>query len=154
MQAANGRADIGGGDFRAGNIDIEAARIDSTKYKDETRKTFKENSLFIGARTEAHSSIANAVNMASKKIHASNDGQTIDPGLTAGEAAGVVTDLIFNDTIGGSVSAAISDTHTESEQSSRAEKMNVIQGGNVRLKSTRGDIALNGMVVKLSLIHI
>ncbi|WP_148077209.1 hemagglutinin repeat-containing protein, partial [Comamonas sp. BIGb0124] len=148
VQAANGRADIGGGDLRAGNIDIEAARIDSTKYKDETRKTFKENSLFIGARTEAHSSIANAVNTASKKIHASNEGQTIDPGLTAGEAAGVVTDLIFNDTIGGSVSAAISDTHTESEQSSSAEKMNVIRGGNVRLKSTRGDIALNGMVVE------
>ncbi|KVO99010.1 hypothetical protein WJ82_24710 [Burkholderia ubonensis] len=148
---AGGAADIGGADIKAarqGQVSVSGKEVRTTKAVDETVQTHRGSETFVGVQLEGHSSIVNTINGATKLIQASRAGQSVDPGLTTLQAVGHVTDLAFNDTVGGSKSVTIKYTQTNETSRASSETVNHVQGGTVKIQSTGGDVTLAGVKVQ------
>ncbi|WP_080424010.1 C80 family cysteine peptidase [Burkholderia ubonensis] len=148
---AGGAADIGGADIKAarqGQVSVSGKEVRTTKAVDETVQTHRGSETFVGVQLEGHSSIVNTINGATKLIQASQAGQSVDPGLTTLQAVGHVTDLAFNDTVGGSKSVTIKYTQTNETSRASSETVNHVQGGTVKIQSTGGDVTLAGVKVQ------
>ncbi|OJB02805.1 hypothetical protein BGV48_18645 [Burkholderia ubonensis] len=149
--AAEEAVDIGGTDIQTlpqGRISVSGKSVRSTKAVDEMAQTHAGSETFVGIQLEVHSSVANVMNGVGSLIQASQSGQSVAPGLTTLQAVGHVTDLAFNDTLGGSVSATIKHTQTDSSLSQRRETVNHVRGGTIEIASTKDDIALAGVKVE------
>ncbi|TMU69408.1 hypothetical protein FGA82_30240, partial [Pseudomonas fluorescens] len=145
-----GTVDIGGAniqaikDGKAGDLNIIGSEVVSTKFEDEDVQTHSRKDLFVGVSGTGSSSIADTINHSTTLADKTKQGMTVDAGMTALQAAGDATNLIFNDT--GALSAKVGAKYTESSSSSRDVKDNInLLKGNIKITSTKGDIALVGV---------
>ncbi|MGE4799831.1 hemagglutinin repeat-containing protein [Yersinia hibernica] len=146
--------DIGGGNFSTeGALNIVADEVKSTKYEDEVITTSEETVSFYGVKGEAHSSLVDAFDKAGNLAEKSNDGQEINAGLTALETAGSASNLIFNDLLGGSVTAGFDTTTTSSSSTTKSENITNINAGNVSITSN-GDTTLKGVELSAESVAI
>jgi filamentous hemagglutinin len=128
-------------------LDITAGDITSTKFVDTSKHTFSREETFIGASHETHSSVANVVSNVNKTADKAADGMEVDGALTAGAQVGNITQVVFGDLAGTSMNYGVKNTQSKSESSTTAENINQI-GGNISLKTTKGDIVLNGVNIQ------
>ncbi|MHA3636571.1 two-partner secretion domain-containing protein [Yersinia enterocolitica] len=151
---ANGVVDIGGGDFSTeGALSIKADEVKSTKYEDEVKTTSEETVTFIGVKGEAHSSVLDAIDKAGNLINQDNEGKNVDAGLTAAEGLGSVSNLIFNDTVGGSVTVGYDSTTSSSSTTAKSENINNINAANVSIDSNN-DTTLKGVDLTADSVNI
>lgn len=145
----DGHVDIGGANLLAttdaSSISITTGELKTTKYVDKTEVTSHDNSTFIGVATEAHSAIADTVNHSNTLADKAAQGMTIDPGWAAAQAAGDATNMAMGDAVGGSVAATVRNVDTQTHSVSTSENINYINAGNISIKTTQGNIALNGV---------
>ncbi|MGM7912026.1 two-partner secretion domain-containing protein [Yersinia enterocolitica] len=142
---AGGVVDIGGGDFTTeGGLSIKADEVKSTKYEDEVKTTSEETTTFIGIKGEGHSSIVDAVDKAGNLIVKGEEGKNVDAGLTAAEVAGSLSNIAFNDLVGGSVTIGADTTTSSSSSSAKSENITNIKAGNVAIDSNK-DTTLKGV---------
>ncbi|WP_299733683.1 hemagglutinin repeat-containing protein [uncultured Endozoicomonas sp.] len=146
---AENTVDLGGTNIKGesdSQLAVRASDIETTKYVDTHEEEVIESSTFVGFKAEGHSAVVDAVNhskvLADKAL---KEGMEVDAGLTAAQAAGDVTNLIFGDIAGGSVSAAIETTVTERSSKQTSENTNTFSAGNISFTATGGDIALAGV---------
>lgn len=141
--------DLGGANVATtGALNVSADNIDTTKYVDEVSQEYSKKSTSIGVKVEGHSAIADAVNKYGELLEkGANEGNSTNAGMTALEVAGDISNVIFNDLAGGSVSAGIQHEKTTSKSSEHAENVNKIDAGSVNLQA-KNDINLNGVNIK------
>ncbi|MEN0108047.1 MAG: hemagglutinin repeat-containing protein, partial [Pseudomonas sp.] len=126
---------------------ISASEIKSTKFEDIHKQSFSRDETFIGVSHETHSSVLNVANNIQKTADKAADGMKIDPALTTMAEAGNVTQLLFGDTVGASLSIGVKHTKERNESEQKSENINQI-GGNISLTTTKGDIDLNGVNIQ------
>ena len=155
--SADNTLDIGGMDLTVGDdatANLSATDIISTKYEDVNKSATEVTETFIGIKGESHSAVIDAankhVNRAQKNI---NDDMEINAGMTAAEVGGDISNVVFNDIVGGSVSAGWSQNKEASGSETRSENINKIDGGTINLVSQK-DITLQGIEVKASEVNI
>ncbi|MDI2144896.1 hemagglutinin repeat-containing protein [Pseudomonas sp. ITA] len=144
--------DIGGADIqavkdgKAGDLSIVGSDVISTKYEDEDVQTHSRKELVVGVAATGSSSIADTVNHSTTLADKAKQGMTVDAGMTALQAVGDATNLVFNDT--GAISGKAGIKYTESTSSSRnvSENINTLKG-NIKITSTQGDIKLAGVAL-------
>ncbi|WP_227729120.1 two-partner secretion domain-containing protein [Yersinia proxima] len=142
---AGGVVDIGGGDFTTeGGLSIKADEVKSTKYEDEVKTTSEETTTFIGMKGEGHSSIADAVDKELNLAAKGNESKNVDAGLTAAEVAGSLSNIAFNDLLGGSVTIGADTTTSSSSSTAKSENITNITAGNVSIDSNK-DTTLKGV---------
>lgn len=145
----DGHVDIGGANLLAttdaSSIGITTGELKTTKYVDKTEVTSHDNSTFIGVATEAHSAIADTVNHSNTLADKAAQGMTIDPGWAAAQAAGDASNMAMGDAVGGSVAATVRNVDTQTHSVSTSENINYINAGNISIKTTQGNLALNGV---------
>nr|WP_246883870.1 C80 family cysteine peptidase [Pseudomonas koreensis] len=142
--------DIGGAniqavkDGKAGDLNIIGSEVVSTKFEDEDVQTHSRKDLFVGVSGTGSSSIADTVNHSVTLADKTQQGMTVDAGMTALQAVGDATNVVFNDT--GALSAKEGIKYTESTSSSRTVRDNInLLKGNIKITSTQGNIALVGV---------
>ncbi|MGC3030507.1 hemagglutinin repeat-containing protein, partial [Burkholderia sp. DN3021] len=147
--------DIGGADLRtdaaSGSIDIDGARVASTKYRDERDETHEDSSLFIGIKGEQHSSFKQLADDVMEQVQKQTSGQTKDAGtaaLQAGTYVGDALNIAFGDSYGASVNLAAEGQHTSSSKRSTAENLTQLSGSRINITSRTGDLNLNGVKVE------
>ncbi|MEI2455825.1 C80 family cysteine peptidase [Lysobacter firmicutimachus] len=153
---AGGTADLGGADIRAvkgegdnrvnGDISIVAADVKTTKYEDVDERSTQTKNTFAGLSSSVQSSVADTVGKSMTLANKTKEGMEVDPGLTALQAAGDATNLAFNDLAASSTKVGIRHEETTSKSSTRSENTSSIVG-NIKIKSTQGDIALSGVTL-------
>ncbi|WP_310648527.1 C80 family cysteine peptidase [Bordetella avium] len=147
-----GRLDLGGADINAdraqdtaahaGTLAISAQAIESTRYLDTASSQEESGGFFVGLKANARSSLLDVATHIGTTAQQGQQAE-VDPGLTALQAVGDVSNLVLNDTgevsasLGAELSYGRSDHHQQSENSH-------ILGGNLHLTSTQGDIELVG----------
>ncbi|WP_420808870.1 hemagglutinin repeat-containing protein [Bordetella avium] len=147
-----GRLDLGGADINAdraqdtaphaGTLAISAQAIESTRYLDTANSQEESGGFFVGLKANARSSLLDVATHIGTTAQQGQQAE-VDPGLTALQAVGDVSNLVLNDTgevsasLGAELSYGRSDHHQQSENSH-------ILGGNLHLTSTQGDIELVG----------
>lgn len=138
--------DVGGANITTpGTLAITADDIKTTKYVDKQAVTSEHTELFVGIKAEGHSSIVDAANKYGELgAKAAQDGNSTDAGMTTIQVAGDVSNLIFNDLAGGSVSFGANHSKTQSSGTQSSENVNKIDAGNVAMNA-RNDISLNGV---------
>ncbi|MEQ4780173.1 hemagglutinin repeat-containing protein, partial [Providencia huaxiensis] len=141
---AGDTVDIGGGDFESDSIKIEANELKSTKYEDTTSKTVTHEETFIGVKAEAHSDVIDAYDKIGNKIEQDKSGKEINAGLTTAEVAGEVTNVIFGDIAGTSVSVGKDKTSDTTQSTTSKENITTIKGNNIEI-NTKSDAELNGV---------
>lgn len=173
--SVGGTLDIGGADInineanKNASLDVTAGKIDSTKYEDVDKTSLNEFGFSIGVQTSAGSSIVDAVTNQGIKINKSVDanynkqltgvddrmeymsttdvgGAVGDVALTALSVAGDVLGIVQGDLASGKVTAGFDVSGGKLEKETRTENINKI-GGNIALKTTQGDINLNGVQI-------
>ncbi|MBW9352992.1 filamentous hemagglutinin N-terminal domain-containing protein [Citrobacter sp. EC_71] len=141
-------ADIGGADLSAGNdLSISAEEVTSTKYLNETKTSESHKESFMGISGEAHSTIADSIDKFGNLAEKAQDGQDINGGTTTAEVLGDVSNVLFNDLAGGSVSIGVKTTTNSATSSSSSENISNINAGNVKINS-KNDTTLNGVDIK------
>ncbi|KWA76063.1 hypothetical protein WL29_35685, partial [Burkholderia ubonensis] len=153
--------DIGGADLRtdmaSGTIDIDGARVASTKYQDEQIQTHEDNSLFIGVKGEQHSAVKQVVDDGMEQGQKQNGGQTKDAGtaaLQAGTYVGDALGVVFGDTYGGSVKLAAQGQHTSSASYRTADNVTQVSGNRINVTSRTGDLHLNGVNLQGAVVSL
>ncbi|AKQ61578.1 Filamentous hemagglutinin [Bordetella hinzii] len=146
--------DLGGADINAdraevpaanaGELDIRAARIESSKYLDTSEQHEESWSLFIGSKSNANSSILDVATHASVAAQQAAAGREIDPALMAAQVAGDVSNLLLNDTGELATGVGAEFNYNRSSRHRAAENTSKI-GGSIRLLTTQGDINLAGV---------
>ncbi|MGO1003811.1 two-partner secretion domain-containing protein [Lysobacter sp. CA196] len=149
-------ADVGGADIRAvkgegesrvnGDVSIVAADVKSTKFEDVDERSTQTKQTFAGLTTSIQSSVADTVGKSMTLANKAKEGMEIDPGLTALQAAGDATNLVFGDLAASSTKVGVKHEETTSKSSTRSENTSTI-AGNIKIKSTQGDIALTGVTL-------
>ena len=127
------------------SINITTGELKTTKYVDKTEKTSHDNSTFIGVATEAHSAVADTANHSKTLDDKAKEGMTVDPGWAAAQAAGDATNMAMGDAVGGSIAATVRNIDTRTQSVSTSENINYINAGNISIKTTQGNLALNGV---------
>ena len=143
--------DFGGADITTpGKLSMTADDIKTTKYVDRHDVKQSHEELFIGVKAEGHSSIADAANKYGELgTKATQDGKSTDAGMTALQVAGDVSNLVFNDLVGGSVSFGMNHSKTNSSSSNRAENISHIKAGEMALNA-KNDMTLNGVDIDVA----
>ncbi|WP_232487598.1 C80 family cysteine peptidase [Burkholderia ubonensis] len=147
--------DIGGADLRtdmaSGTLDIDGARVASTKYQDERAETHEDNSLFIGIKGEQHSAFKKVVDDVAEQVQKQTGGQTKDAGtaaLQAGTYVGDALNIAFGDSYGASVKLAAEGQHTSRASRSTVDNLTQVSGNRINLTSRTGDLNLAGVKVE------
>ena len=144
---AGNTADFGGADMTSnGQINITANEVKTTKYEDEDKSTYSKTETFVGVKGEAHSSLVDIAEKAIALKNDSDEGKTTDVGMTALQAAGDVSNLVFNDLIGASVTAGVETSHISQEATRTVENINHINAGSFSVKAA-GDIDMKGVEI-------
>ncbi|AMS17599.1 hypothetical protein A3218_26095 [Pseudomonas chlororaphis] len=147
-----GTVDIGGADIqavkdgKAGDLSIVGSDVISTKYEDEDVQTHSRKELFVGGSVTGSSSVADTVNHSTTLADKAKQGMTVDAGMTALQAAGDATNLIFNDIGAITAKRGIKITDSTSSSRSTSENINTLKG-NIKITSTQGDIKLAGVTL-------
>ena len=164
----DGVADLGGADINAGHklgsearaammpeevaawkaaaptLKITAKRIDTTKVQDIDQISHDHSETFIGYSYEAHSSLADVATDVGKLVHAAQEGKSVDPAKTLIQATSEGTQLLFGEVAGVSSSFGSRTTLLHEKSITTGDNVNYF-GGNLNLKTTDGDITLNGV---------
>lgn len=125
-------------------LDISAGEIKSSKFEDTSKTTNSYDAFFVGYSYEGHSSLLDVATNIGQTAEKAKAGMEVDPGLTTAAQVGNVTQVAFGELVGGSSTIGIRDYKDRSEERTTAENINQL-GGNISLKSTKGDIDLNGV---------
>ncbi|WP_067704189.1 hemagglutinin repeat-containing protein [Erwinia sp. ErVv1] len=146
---AGNTLDIGGVNLASGEnatINLSGENVISTKYEDVKQVDSEYSETFIGIKGEGHSSIVDVIDKYTNIVKADNEGKEIDAGRTAGQVAGDISNIIFNDTVGGSVSIGVSHDTESSSATTTSENINTISGGAVNITSGN-DTTLKGVQI-------
>ena len=150
-------ADIGGMDLtvsQSAAASIIAGDVQSTKYKDTHSKTDSYKETFVGLKAEGHSAVIDSVNKyANIADKSAREGMEVDALRTAGQVAGDISNVVFNDLAGGSVKVGWSEVSTQETQTSTSENTNVISGGQINIISEK-DVVLNGMELHAQQVNL
>lgn len=145
----DGHVDIGGasllGKGDASSINIATGELKTTKYVDRSEVTSHDNSTFIGVAVEGHSAIADTMNHEKTLEDKKAQGMTLDDGWVAAQRAGDATNMAMGDAVGGSVAATVRNIDTQTHSVSTSENITYLNASNINIKTTQGDIALNGV---------
>ena len=147
---SGGTVDIGGSDFTTGkDFNIEADKIDSTKFEDVHETKNDEFSLGVKVSNTTTSNIADTVNKGMQMEETLSSGKQLNEGLTAAQAAGSVSNMIFGD-LAGNTTAVTGNLSVKKETSKTTTEntTNIKSGGDINFKTTGGDITLNGVEMK------
>jgi len=140
-------ADIGGMDLTVSEnaaASIIAGDVQSTKYKDTYTKTDSYKETFVGMKAEGHSAVIDSVNKyANIAGKSTQEDMEVDALRTAGQVAGDISNVVFNDLAGASTKFGWSELNTQETQTSTSENKNTISGGQVNIISEK-DIVLHG----------
>lgn len=146
----DGHVDVGGANLLSSSKDsslsIVTGELKTTKYVDKSVVTSHDNSTFVGVATEAHSAVADTVNHSKTLADKQAQGMKIDAGWAAAQAAGDATNMAMGDAIGGSASATVRNIDTRSRSEATSENTTFINAGSIDIKTTRGDLTLNGVL--------
>lgn len=147
-------ADIGGADLSAGkDLTISAEEVASTKYLDESKTTESHKESFVGISGEVHSAVADAIDKKGNLVDKAQSGQDINGGTTTAEALGDVSNVLFNDLAGGSVTLGASTSKTTSTSTATSENITNVNAGNLTINSKK-DTTLNGVDIKADEVAI
>ena len=147
---SGGTTDIGGADFTTGkDFNIEADKIDSTKFEDVHESKNDEFSLGVKVSNTTTSNIADTINKGMQMEETLSSGKQLNEGLTAAQAAGSVSNMIFGD-LAGNTTAVTGNLSVKKETSKTTTEntTNIKSGGDINFKTTGGDITLNGVEMK------
>ena len=156
MNAGN-TLDIGGMDLTVsdeGTANLSAKNIISTKYNDVEKHEESYSEEFIGLKAELHSSVVDTANKYQAILEKSEqEDMDVNVGMTTAQVAGDVTNAVFNDIGGGSVSMGWSK-NTESKSSvTTKENINNLSGGKINISTTQ-DTTLKGVVIDADEVNI
>lgn len=148
LDMSAGTVDFGGADIKTpGALSIAADTIQTTKYEDKKDSTYSKTESFIGVKVEGHSAIADTLNKYTDLgINGGMDGN-VDGGMTAMQVAGDVSNLVFNDLAGTSVSFGIETSTTNSNTKERSQNVNTLDAGSISM-TAKDDIDLAGVKMK------
>ncbi len=149
--------DIGGMDLtsaQSATSNLSGNNIVSTKYEDVDKKTHEKKETFSGVKAEVHSSLVDAVNKTTNlAIKSGSEGQEVNAARTSAEVAGDLTNVMFNDTAGGSVSVGWSMTKNSGSSEKRAQNTTTLKGGTINLNST-ANTTLKGVNVDAGDVNV
>lgn len=144
---ANDSIDIGGANFVAvQDINITAGKVESTKYTD-TKKIEKQSwQIYAKQSLDTQSNLAQSTNQLANNIHNVNDNKNLNAGIIATQAVSAVTNSLFGDMIAENSTQSFGFNYSNSSSTSKSQNItNINAGGNLNIKSTKGDINLNGV---------
>lgn len=134
--------DLTVGDHATANLSGED--VISTKYEDVKKIDREFEETFIGIKGEGHSSVLDATNKYVNLINDDYEGKEINAARTTGQVIGDVSNLVFNDTAGGSTSVGWSQDKENFSSTERSENINTITGGKINISSKK-DTTLKGV---------
>jgi filamentous hemagglutinin len=154
LEMSAGTVDFGGADIKTpGALSIAGDTIQTTKYEDTKDSTYSKTESFIGVKVEGHSAIADTLNKYTDLgINGGMDGN-IDGGMTTLQVAGDVSNLVFNDLAGASVSFGMSTSTTNSNSKERSENVNNVEAGSISM-TAKNDIDLAGVKMKADTVSL
>ncbi|WP_253382080.1 two-partner secretion domain-containing protein [unidentified bacterial endosymbiont] len=152
---ADNTVDIGGADLNTGgDLSISADTIASTKYEDEVKETTTHEDQFIGIKGEASSTVLDSMDKAGNLIAKAQDGQELNVAGTIAQAAGDVSNLVFNDLASGSVSIGMDMHKSSTSSSSKSENITHINSGGKISFNSKKDTTLNGVDMNAESVDI
>ena len=145
---AGNKVDIGGGDYKADkNISIKGKKVDSTKYEDERVEENFGFSVAVKQSQGVSSSIADTINTGLKMDEAIKSGNA-NAGVLAAQGVGAASNLLFNDMAGVFSKQSANVSIEDSKKIDKSENITSLEGENISINATEGDITLNGVEVK------
>ncbi|MGH8492769.1 MAG: hemagglutinin repeat-containing protein [Moraxellaceae bacterium] len=145
----DGHVDIGGatllGSGAGSSIGIVTGELKTTKYVDRQEVTSHDNSTFIGVAVEGHSAIADTINHEKTLKDKQAQGMTLDEGWVAAQRAADASNMAMGDAVGGSVAATVRNIDTQTRSLSTSENITFLNADNISIKTTQGNLALNGV---------
>ncbi|OPA70590.1 hypothetical protein BB381_04335 [Campylobacter pinnipediorum subsp. caledonicus] len=143
------QVDIGGTDIiTKKRLDITAEKVESKVYKDTHKEKTTGFSLTGKQSLGATSSILDAMNSSKEITEDAMKGQ-LNQGLAGLKAAGAVTNLLFNDTIGGNSKQELGFNYTDSNKEVTKDKKSKIKAGEgISITATEEDVNLNNVDIE------
>ncbi|WP_069638265.1 hemagglutinin repeat-containing protein, partial [Campylobacter pinnipediorum] len=143
------QVDIGGTDITTKKrLDITAGKVESKVYKDTHKEKTTGFSLTAKQSAGATSSILDAMNTSKEITEDAMNGQ-LNEGLAALKAAGAVTNLLFNDTVGGNSKQELGFNYTDSNKEVTKDKKSRIKAGEgISITATEEDVNLNNVDIE------
>lgn len=144
---SKGVLDFGGANLLANNdINLEGFEVKTTKYTDRTSTASDGFSLYAKQTIETSSILAGLANTISQDVQASNNGKNLQAGIVFAQYTSQMLNLIFGDLISNTSSQRVGFklSHTNSKLT-QENITNIAANGNLNVKSTSGDINLNGV---------
>ncbi|WP_069637010.1 hemagglutinin repeat-containing protein, partial [Campylobacter pinnipediorum] len=143
------QVDIGGTDITTKKrLDITAGKVESKVYKDTHKEKTTGFSLTAKQSVGATSSILDAVNSSKEITEDAMKGQ-LNGGLAALKAAGAVTNLLFNDTVGSNSKQELGFNYTDSNKEVTKDKKSRIKAGEgISITATEEDVNLNNVDIE------
>ena len=129
------------------HLNFQAQQINSTKPVDIDNSTFDHFGYFVGVAGNAHSSVADTVGHGLHSADDSNQGQGTNRKHLGGQTAGDITQLAFNDTVGGDIIGFDSTTNSSHGDSSSSSQHQSVFGGNIDMSTTSGDLNLTNTII-------
>ncbi len=132
------QTDIPGIPKAAPKVSVNAKEILTTKAVDSVSVDSVKNTTFIGAKAEAHSSIAGAAGDVADLSYAGAKGTLVSGsdaikaragGMIGLQLIGDLTNLAFSDLIGASAKGAVENTYTKASATETSENINHISAG-------------------------
>ncbi|RZT42932.1 two-partner secretion domain-containing protein [Cupriavidus agavae] len=149
LSMSAGTVDMGGANIKTtGTLDVKADDIQTTKYVDRHSSTESKSSVMVGTKGEVHSVLADAANKYGELGNAAaKEGNKTDAGMTTLQVIGDISNVIFNDLAGASVTTGVSVSGGKTNQSTWSENENHIEAGKINMQA-RNDIDLKGVKMK------
>ncbi|MDE6885786.1 MAG: hemagglutinin repeat-containing protein [Helicobacteraceae bacterium] len=121
--------------------------IESTKYVNKSSSNKTSLELYAKQGADVTSNIASLANQISGNIQNVNAGKNLNAGILAGQAASNAANMIMGDLAAGISEQKVGFDFINSNYSATSENItNLNAGGKLHLKSTEGDITLNGVI--------
>lgn len=147
MSAGN-TVDIGGGDYKVNeDITIKGKTVNTTKYEDSKSEKTDGFTFTVKQSQGVNSAIADTINTGVKMDSAIKAGNA-NEGVLAAQGIGAASNIIFNDLVGVFSKQSIGVSVDKSTTTETSENITSVEGKNINIIATDGDINLAGVDIK------
>lgn len=145
---AGNTVDIGGGDYKANeDITIKGKTVNTTKYEDSKTEKTDGFTFTVKQSQGVNSAVADTINTGVKMDSAIKAGNA-NEGVLAAQGIGAASNIIFNDLVGVFSKQSIGVSVDKSTTTETSENITSVEGKNINIIATDGDINLAGVDIK------